>query len=203
MTRSGVAALALVVLAVLVGCGPGGADAGGARAAATPRYDFAGSGFAACPTATGPAPSGSRLPAVTLPCMDGRDAGMVLAAPTGRPLVLNLWASWCPPCGRELPAFEALHRDVSAAAGGPALRVVGVNTRDSATNAVAAARDLAVTFPNVYDRDGRVQRALGRNGLPVTVFVDARGRVRHVHTGPLDRATLRRLVGTHLGVVVP
>lgn len=130
--------------------------------------------------------------------MDGGGEAYALARPSGRPMVLNLWGSWCPPCGEELPAFQRLHTDAHGK-----LTVLGVVTEDSAKGSVVAARELGVTFANVYDREGKVRRAIGRNALPVTLFVDAGARVRHVYNGvPLDDAALRALVQKHLGVVV-
>ncbi|HEV2087204.1 MAG TPA: TlpA disulfide reductase family protein, partial [Cryptosporangiaceae bacterium] len=134
-----------------------------------------------------------------LPCMDGSGARLALGAPTGLPTVVNLWASWCGPCAKEMPAFVAF----AARATGKA-RVVGVNTGDDPENAVAAAKDVRVTFANVYDPEQRVRRALAVPGLPATVFVTADGRVVHVYNGPaLDQPTLELLVEKHLGVVLP
>jgi thiol-disulfide isomerase/thioredoxin len=127
------------------------------------------------------------------------DAGTVaVGEPIGRPRVVTLWGSWCPPCGKELPAFVAFSRRA-----GDRVQVVGVDTADDAVNAVAAARDLGVAFPNVYDRRSKVQRALGVVALPATAFLDRDGRLVHLHTGtPLDEAMLTRLAEKHLGVVL-
>lgn len=160
--------------------------------------DFSGSGFAACPAPTGPAPAADALPAVSLSCMDGSGAMVELARATGKPMVVNLWASWCAPCGREMPAFQRLQD-----AAGDRLTVLGVSTEDSAGRAVSAAQEIDVRFANVYDREGAVRRGLRVNGLPATVFVDSDGRIVHVYNStPLEDAGLRELVQRHLGVTV-
>jgi thiol-disulfide isomerase/thioredoxin len=181
----------LVAAAVLLtGC---------SRAAEAPRQArFAGSGFAACPSPTDADGAGERLPAVTLECMDGSGTRVSLARGTGVPTVVNLWAPWCGPCAKELPAFQRLYADA-----GGRLTVLGVVTAADGTQSVDAARDLHLGFPNVYDRDQVVLRGVGERTLPVTVFVGPDGGVREVYKGGVltDRA-LRSLVRTHLGLDV-
>ena len=113
--------------------------------------------------------------------------------------MINLWASWCPPCRKELPAFQRL----SERAAGQ-LQVIGVNSRDSRSGAQSIGEDFGVRFPILVDQGEALQRALDRNALPLTVFVDGQGRIRHVDaTGALDDARLAELVRRHLGVAVP
>jgi thiol-disulfide isomerase/thioredoxin len=187
VTARGLAALIAALL--LAGCGN----------AEAPRQErFAGSGFAACPAPARAAEGGDRLPVVVLECMDGSGTRVSLASGTGVPTVVNLWAPWCGPCAEELPAFQRLHADA-----GGRLAVLGVVTAADGTQSVDAAKDLHLTFPNVYDRDEVVLRGVGERTLPVTVFVGGDGRVRKVYKGGVltDRA-LRSLVRTHLGLDV-
>lgn len=186
--------LAAVALLLLAGC-----SSGGEPSAAPSQPSFTGSGFASCPAAVSSPPSGSPLAGVkALVCMDGSGKKILAGAATGRPTVLNLWGSWCPPCGKEMPAF--VHLSVRA---GKRLTVLGVDTSDSGSNAVAAARDYDVKYPNVYDPDGRVRTGLKITGLPATVFVTAGGEVAYVYRGaPLTEATLAGLIEKHLGVTV-
>jgi thiol-disulfide isomerase/thioredoxin len=136
-------------------------------------------------TAAVSTPSGVGGPAVAL--ADVRD-----------PAVINLWASWCGPCRSELPAFQRL-----ADRHGGQVHVVGVNTRDRPDAAVSLAIDLGLTFPTLADPDERLRVAVRRAALPVTVFVDGSGRVRHIHDStPLDDEALAALVRRHLDVPV-
>lgn len=145
-------------------------------------------------------PDGSTkpLPDVALPCFTG-GAEVSLGAVRG-PAVINLWASWCPPCRKELPAFQRL-----ADRTGGKLHVIGVDSRDpDRDDARDLADELGLTFPNLFDPGEKLRTGLAAPGLPTTVFVDGQGRVRHLDvSGALDDATLATLVERHLGVVAP
>jgi thiol-disulfide isomerase/thioredoxin len=136
-----------------------------------------------------------RMAAITLPCFAGGTPVKLDAL--ARPAVLNLWASWCGPCRTELPVLQRF-----ADASGGAVTVLGVVTGDTRTAAAAFAADVSVTFPSVFDKDSAVQRSgLAPVALPVTLFVDAQGRVRHVEAAPIpDLSTLEDLVVRYLGV---
>jgi cytochrome c biogenesis protein CcmG, thiol:disulfide interchange protein DsbE len=142
--------------------------------------------LAACP-APG-APAGAVEGAATVP----------LRRLTGRPMVVNLWASWCGPCREELPALARLSR-----AAGDRLRVIGVASLDVPANSISFASESRLPFPSLQDRDGDLERGLRRNGLPVTVLVRADGAVAYVYQGaPLTDTTLRELIQDRLGVHV-
>ncbi|MGC4827219.1 TlpA family protein disulfide reductase [Micromonospora arida] len=143
------------------------------------------------------APGGSALPELTLSCFTG-GAPVVLREVAG-PAVINVWASWCPPCRKELPAFQRL----SERAAGQ-LQVVGVNSRDSRGGAQSIGEDFGVRFPILVDQGEALQRELKRNAIPLTLFVDADGQVRHIDaSGALDDTRLAKLVRQHLGLAVP
>ncbi|MBQ1018312.1 TlpA family protein disulfide reductase [Micromonospora sp. D93] len=146
---------------------------------------------------TARATGGSALPELTLSCFTG-GAPVVLREVAG-PAVINVWASWCPPCRKELPAFQRL----SERAAGQ-LQVVGVNSRDSRSGAQSIGEDFGVRFPILVDQGEALQRELKRNAIPLTLFVAADGQVRHIDaSGALDDATLAKLVRQHLGLAVP
>lgn len=178
----------LAVLAVLLAAGCDDRTPAAQTATASP--------LAGCPPSPAAVEDGA-LAGVTLPCFTGGDP--VRLAALGRPAVINLWASWCTPCRQELPALQRLADDA-----GDDLVVLGVVTKDSPAKAASLAEELAVTFPAVIDEDGVVLRTTGQPGLPVTLFVDAQGRVKHVYaTGVLTAESVKALVGEHLGVTVP
>jgi thiol-disulfide isomerase/thioredoxin len=133
------------------------------------------------------------LPDVTLPCFTG--GGRVRLTAIGRPTIFNLWASWCAPCRTELPAFAAY-----ASRSGTGVSVIGVDTSDTRSAGSALLQDLKVAYPNLYDQQKRLLDGVGRSALPVTLFVDAGGRVRYLYNAtPLDEATIARLAHTYLG----
>ncbi|MGY0003543.1 TlpA family protein disulfide reductase [Micromonospora sp. I033] len=151
----------------------------------------------AAPASAGPGASGTSgdpLPDLALSCFTG--GAPVNVRDIRGPAVINVWASWCPPCRKELPAFQRL----SERAGGR-FQVIGVNSRDSRGGAQSIGEDFGVRFPMLVDQGDAFERALGRNAFPLTVLVDADGRIRHTDsTGALDDARLAELVRTHLGV---
>jgi cytochrome c biogenesis protein CcmG, thiol:disulfide interchange protein DsbE len=187
-------AWAVVALAVLAaGCTSG-------PTTATPSSSGSAAALAGCPAAGAPATAGYALPDLSLPCLGAAEgaATVPLRRLTGRPMVVNLWASWCGPCRAELPAMARLARTA-----GGRLRVIGVASLDVPANSVSLAADNRLPFPSLQDRDGDLERGLRRNGLPVTVLVRTEGTVAYVYQGaPLNDLTLRRLVRDKLGVDV-
>ncbi|MFI5926241.1 redoxin domain-containing protein [Micromonospora sp. NPDC051543] len=164
-------------------------DCGTLGAAPTPSP-----GAVSTPPAATPAADGQELPALTLACFTG-GAPVALRDVAG-PAVINVWASWCGPCRKELPAFQRLSERTTGR-----LQVVGVNTRDSRSGAQSIGEDFGVRFPILVDQGDALQRELRRNAFPLTLFVDAGGRIRHIDaTGALDDAALTTLVRQHLGV---
>ena len=112
----------------------------------------------------------------------------------GTVVVYNVWGSWCAPCRKEAPALEA-----AAQATADKARFVGINTRDlSPEPAQAFTRAFGVTFPSVYDPDGRELLKFGSqlppSAIPSTIVVDAEGRVAARVLGEVTEATLRGLV---------
>ena len=198
MTRRFAYLLVPLLLAVAGCTGTADEPAGPAAASRAERP----SPFADCAPLTaappsGPAPSGTSgdpLPDLALSCFTG--GAPVNVRDIKGPAVINVWASWCPPCRKELPAFQRL----SERAGGR-FQVIGVNSRDSRGGAQSIGEDFGVRFPMLVDQGDAFERALGRNAFPLTVLVDADGRIRHTDsTGALDDARLAELVRTHLGV---
>ena len=94
-----------------------------------------------------------------------------LAAYAGRPLVINVWASWCNGCRQEasdLGEFVNSH---------PTLAIVGVDTTDSKAGARAFYKVYGLEYPSIWDPDGAVAHRLHTSGLPTTYFLDGRRRV--------------------------
>jgi thiol-disulfide isomerase/thioredoxin len=91
----------------------------------------------------------------------------------GKPLIINVWASWCGPCRAEMGSLERLSRRY----GGKQFNIIGVSTDDHAEAAAAFLRQAKVTFDNYHDRNLLLEDMLGADTIPVTILVDARGRV--------------------------
>ena len=131
---------------------------------------------------------GSLAPDFTMRTLDGDS--VTLSDLRGRPVVLNFWASWCPPCRDEAPALRAFYADHRA----HGLVVLGVNV--TAQDTVEAAQNFVVEFgleyPIPLDEAGDVTDAYRVPGLPTTFLVDGDGIIRNVIMGPLSPADLRQ-----------
>ena len=91
----------------------------------------------------------------------------------GKPLIVNVWASWCGPCRAEMGSLERLSRRF----GGRQFNIIGISTDDDVNAAAAFLRNSGITFDNYHDRKLLLENMLGASTLPLTVLIDARGRV--------------------------
>ena len=149
--------------------------------------------FAADGTST---PGGEGVPAVRLPCLiDGPD--VALNDLGGRPVLVNLWASWCVPCREEMPLLQQAHERY-----GDQVGFLGVDTEDTRSAAVSFLADFGITYAHVVDTDKRLLTELGSPGLPVTLAVDAGGRIVDRQIGQMSAARLEELV-TRLTTAAP
>jgi cytochrome c biogenesis protein CcmG/thiol:disulfide interchange protein DsbE len=138
---------------------------------------------------SGPAeePQGGGLFETELSTLDG--ASVRLARYVGQPLVVNFFASWCGPCVREMPDFEAVH-----ARRGDEVRFVGVNLQDAPDAAASLVQQTGVTYDVVRDERGALFRAVNGFSMPTTVFVDADGEIVDVHGGELTQRALEERI---------
>ncbi|GAC1442971.1 MAG: TlpA disulfide reductase family protein [Mycobacteriales bacterium] len=138
---------------------------------------------------------GATVPDVTLTCLGGGRNVAVRRAEPGRPTIVNIWATWCGPCVREVPSLVAF-----AAKAGGRVAVVGVDTEDEQSKALTFAKQFGMHYPSLVDQDGTVLRAFG-SGPPITLLLDASGAVLFRHQGELrSSAEIEQLVAQHLGV---
>lgn len=148
-------------------------------------------GLRPCPASTAKA---GALPLPRLSCLGGGEP--VYLARLGQPTVINLWASWCGPCAKELPMFAAVDIDTVGR-----VQFLGVDTADGEEAGLNTLIDAGVHYPSVSDPKRQLQKELGLSGLPATIFVRADGSIAHTKFGAVvDAAELRQLVRTHLGV---
>jgi thiol-disulfide isomerase/thioredoxin len=113
-------------------------------------------------------------PEVVADTLDGET--LALSDVEGGPVLVNFWASWCGPCIQEAPALRAVH-DTYAAQG---VQVLGVNVRDTPTNARQFERDLEIPYPSWHDPSAQIAArfgGIGPAGLPSTIILDADHRV--------------------------
>ena len=128
---------------------------------------------------------GFTAPGFTLDALTGDP--ITLSDLRGKVMVLNLWASWCPPCRAEMPALNAQYQKFRDRG----LVVLGINTtfQDDEASARAAIRDWGLSFPIVFDRDGATSRQYRLQAMPTTFFIGRDGVIREiVFGGPMSEA---------------
>ncbi len=124
------------------------------------------------------------LPALTVQTPDGRP--IALESFRGSPVVLNLWASWCPPCRREMPVLAQAQADY------PNVRFLMVNQGETASVVSAFVQSQGLHFDHLLlDPTSETMRAAGSRGLPTTLFFAPDGRLVDAHLGELTAARLR------------
>jgi cytochrome c biogenesis protein CcmG/thiol:disulfide interchange protein DsbE len=122
---------------------------------------------------------GRQAPDFRLESLDGRQVS--LADYAGQVVLLNFWATWCPPCKEEIPAIEKAyqaHRD-------DGFVVLGINDGEASEVIRAFADELGITYPVLIDKRGDVAAQYRRRGLPLTVIVDRDGVIQVRHEGYL------------------
>lgn len=125
------------------------------------------------------------IPDVRLTDLDGRE--LALKSLSGKPVVINLWATWCPPCRKEMPVL----RDAQEA--NPDVTFVFVNQGERGETVRSFLQSESLALRNVLlDQGGSLPRHVGSVGLPTTLFYDANGALVDTRVGELSAATLAR-----------
>ena len=106
-----------------------------------------------------------------------------------KPMVINLWATWCTPCLEEMPYFEASHRKHFEK-----IQFIGINISDSPTRASKRAEELNISYMLGRDPDGKFTKSLNAIGLPVTAFFDIEGQLSKVNQGPMSEEAIEKSV---------
>ncbi len=138
------------------------------------------------------------LPDLELPCL-GSDRVLNLSQVRGRPLVINLWAQWCPPCRAESPYLREF-----AARAGDKVRIIGIDYDDpDPASAIELAGLVGWAYPHLVDSNSLLKSRLNVVGIPTTLFVGADGRIVYRTAGPVASTDeLAGLVKQYLKVTV-
>ena len=132
---------------------------------------------------------GSLLPSspTALPEFDPARFRQLLAQLRGKPVVVNVWASWCGPCVVEAPGLARVAREYEGR-----VQFLGVDVLDQRGAAQAFVRRFGWTYPSVFDPTGAVRNDLGFVGQPVTLVIDSSGKRDFTWSGAVNESELRR-----------
>lgn len=120
---------------------------------------------------------------------DGQGEEVSLSDFFGKPIAINLWATWCPPCAGELPAFDRAWE-----AYGDQVSFLMVNLTDGERDTVESVKEYVeeagYSFPVYYDTQLSAATAYGANSIPMTVLIDAHGAIVGGQVGAVDQQAL-------------
>lgn len=131
----------------------------------------------------GPVDSGL-APDFSLTGFDGRT--VTLSELRGQVVIINFWASWCPPCREEAAYLEQTWRKYKDRG----VVFIGVDYVDTDKEALAYIQEFDITYINGPDLGTRISQAYNIKGVPETFYVDKKGQLRGVHIGPLKAPEL-------------
>lgn len=138
---------------------------------------------------------GNRNAAPDFTVTDGGGNRVSTADLSGKPVILNFWATWCPPCRSELPAFDKLYRQY-----GNEVSFMMIDLTDGYREIVEGVRKFisenGYTFPVYYDTEGSAAEAYNVSSIPFTVAVGRNGNIVGTHLGAMSEAALEKLIKT-------
>lgn len=122
--------------------------------------------------------------------VDKNNKSVKLSSFFGKPMVVNFWASWCPPCKRELPDFNTVYEDLKGK-----VTFMMVDLTDGQRETVDIGKNFisseGYTFPVYYDINSEASYAYSLSSIPSTIFIDREGNIVKSQIGAMDEATLR------------
>ncbi|MCL2806708.1 MAG: TlpA family protein disulfide reductase [Coriobacteriia bacterium] len=155
--------------------------------AAAEGEDSASSGTA---NVSGQADALSSSAAPDIQILDSEGNAVRLSDFSGTPVVLNFWASWCPPCVHEMPDFERVYQELGAE-----VQFIMLNATDGQRETVATASQFisaeGFNFPVFFDTEGEAALAYNITAIPETLFIDREGNIVANHIGAMSEQQLR------------
>ena len=107
----------------------------------------------------------------------------------GKKVVLNFFATWCPPCRAEIPDFERFHRENKDVV------LIGINIQEDKATVEEFLNSMGVTYPVLLDRDGKVSAQFGIEGIPTTFLIDENGKIVAKNVGMMTYEQLKKFAG--------
>ena len=135
-------------------------------------------------------PAKANFPAPEVTLTDTRGESHSLRDYRGQVVLVNLWATWCPPCKAEMPTLVAYHNEHTA----DGFTVIAVEAGDPADTVSPFVESFKMTFPVWLDPDGESLKGFGNGSLPNSYVIDRTGTVRYAWTGEISKAMLEKYV---------
>jgi thiol-disulfide isomerase/thioredoxin len=140
---------------------------------------------------------GSEAPEIVLKDLDGKE--VKLSSLKGRPVMVNFWATWCPPCRQEIPVISKMYSEThgdSAQGGGMAAsapyEILGVATQSDGSTVKAFTQEFGMEFPVMQDVESRVTSDYHVLPIPTSFFIDKDGIIRFIQTGMVDKPMMEK-----------
>lgn len=135
-----------------------------------------------------------RKPAPELENVDFLSAEIDLNSLKNKVVLINVWGSWCSPCRKEASELEELYLKNKT----NNVEFIGINIRDSRISANRFIENFSITYPNIFDRDGKLllgyKDSLPANSIPSTILIDKNGLVAARQLGPIDKSLIQGFI---------
>jgi len=135
-----------------------------------------------------------RKPAPELKNVEFLSSEIDLNSLKNKVVLINVWGSWCSPCRKEAPELEELYLKNKT----NNVEFIGINIRDSKISANRFIENFTITYPNIFDRDGKLllgyKDSLPANAIPSTILIDKNGLVAARQLGPIDKSLIQGFI---------
>lgn len=134
---------------------------------------------------------GNKAPNFGLKTLDGQE--VKLSDMVGKKVILNFWATWCPPCKAEMPHMQKFYEEQKN--NQVTILAVNLTTSEKSSNNIGAfVKDYGLTFPIVLDSDGQVGQTYQAVTIPTSYIIDTKGVIRKKIIGPMDKEMMTELI---------
>lgn len=144
--------------------------------------------------------AGSVAPDFSLLLQENGKAGdktVNLSSYKGKVLFLHFWATWCPPCKKELPHMEALAKKLAEQGDNAKMKFLAVCISDSQKALTSFMQNNGYTFPSALDEPGKVAMAYGIQGVPTSILISSEGRILKIQVGMMSQKQLEKFVADY------
>jgi cytochrome c biogenesis protein CcmG/thiol:disulfide interchange protein DsbE len=129
------------------------------------------------------------VPAAQLTATSAAEFQRILVGLRGKPVLVNIWASWCVPCRAEAPILRRAAQETTGE-----VVFLGVDAKDGSTEGQAFLDEFSIRYPNLADEAGAIPQLVGMRGYPTTIAIDRTGKVRGSSFGGLTENRLAALL---------